>query len=178
MTDEFSGYRSGNYPKAFKALFGRTKQQIEVSSFKTSSPNEQQVETGDMTEASRTVLDQDASLVDLDQVMNSLPDPPSQNFYSPQAEELSCKDDSFTESRTDTVGTQIKSDASGACSRSSVSMKGRKLPPIPGSHFQPVPKKVSDEVVKQDHKRTKKPREVRIVEKDLKGLFKEFHSRV
>ena len=156
------------YPQAFRSLFGRTqatKRRLELSSSKHFPKTKPQ------RESTPTFTNQDESLADIDQLMDALPDPPSQNLYNPRAEELSCRDESMAESLDSTI-------QSASCTVSSVSMKGRKLPPIPGANFQPVPKKVSNQVTKQDPKRKKKPREVRIVEKDLRGLFKGTSSRV
>ena len=162
------------YPQAFRSLFGRTqatKRRLELSSSKHFPKTKPQ------RESTPTFTNQDESLADIDQLMDAFPDPPSQNLYNPRAEELSCRDESMAESLDSTIQNEPDT-CSASCTVSSVSMKGRKLPPIPGANFQPVPKKVSNQVTKQDPKRKKKPREVRIVEKDLRGLFKGTSSRV
>ena len=123
----------------------------------------------------------DGSQVDLDQILEALPIPPtSRNSYNPREEELSVRDDCTTESscKTITPAVSAQHDNSVVSITNNNPMKGRKLPSIPGANFRPAPKQVSQEVTKYSRPKINKPREVRIVEKDLRGLFKETSSRV
>ncbi|KAL5254580.1 hypothetical protein ACHWQZ_G014131 [Mnemiopsis leidyi] len=166
-----SGCRTEKYPKAFRNLFGRTEQtKRRVGNLppRTSTPSIMR-------------SNPDGSQVDLDQILEALPIPPtSRNSYNPREEELSVRDDSTTESscKTITPAVSAQHDNSVVSITNNNPMKGRKLPSIPGANFRPVPKQVSQEVTKHSRPKINKPREVRIVEKDLRGLFKETSSRV